>query len=196
MKQSWVILMLFMLSATACKKDVTGKTTEEGIEGNKEFVKYTIKAGEQNCDKSAYVPVLYSELKFIAKFDSSAAYLLKTSANQGDINKLFGFSDNNSQHHLFSARFGWRWKDNALQIFAYVYNDGVMSFKYLGKVAIGPENSCSILVKGDHYIFTLNGVSETMPRTSTTTYGSGYKLFPYFGGTEKAPQQINIWIKE
>src|SRR5215216_4353437 len=72
------------------------------------FTQYTIKKGQQFCDRSAFVPVEYGELKFIVKFDSSAIYHTIDPNNQYDINKLYGFSDNDSAHHLYSARFGWR----------------------------------------------------------------------------------------
>jgi hypothetical protein len=30
---------------------------------------------------------------------------------------------------------------------------------------------------------------------ATTPKGQGYQLYPYFGGDETAPHDINIWIK-
>jgi hypothetical protein len=160
------------------------------------FEKYTIAQGQQYCDKNGYNAIQLSELKFTVKFDSSAIYQTIDPVNQLDINKLYGFSDNNALHHDFSARFGWRWSNNALRLFAYVYNNGVQANKELGTVAIGTENSCSIKVAGDKYIFTLNGKTDTMPRASTTANAVGYKLYPYFGGDEFAPHTISIWIKE
>ncbi|MGI8584586.1 MAG: hypothetical protein ACR2KX_20545 [Chitinophagaceae bacterium] len=79
-------------------------------------------------------------MNFIAKFDSTAIYSNVNPDNRLYINKLYGFSDNNPTHQQFSARFGWRWSDNALRLFGYVYNDGVR--KELGTVAIGTENNC------------------------------------------------------
>jgi hypothetical protein len=83
-----------------------------------------------------------------------------------------------------------------LQMFAYVYNNGVMSFKSLGAVTIGKEHNCSIKVVGAKYIFALNGNAIEMPRESTTAKGDGYRLYPYFGGNELTPHTISIWIKE
>ncbi|MEO6219139.1 MAG: hypothetical protein ABIO81_01835 [Ginsengibacter sp.] len=160
------------------------------------FTQYTIGQGQQFCDKSAFVPVDYAELKFVVKFDSSAIYHTTDPSNQNDINKLYGFSDNDSAHHRYSARFGWRWSDNALRLFAYVYNSGVRASEELGTVQIGVENNCSIKVTGGHYIFSLNNVADTVLRTSTTSKGRGYKLYPYFGGDETSPRDINIFIKE
>jgi hypothetical protein len=56
---------------------------------------YTIFQGQQYSDKNTYLPVNLTELKFKVKFDSSAIYQTVESCNQGDINKLYGFSDNN-----------------------------------------------------------------------------------------------------
>ncbi|MDB5247644.1 MAG: hypothetical protein JWQ40_2038 [Segetibacter sp.] len=197
-----IILSLIVLSLTSCEKKidalinriVTKKHTAEIT--STEFVKYTIKQGEQFCDKSVHIPAAYDELSFIVKFDSSAIYQTLKSDNQQDINKLLGFSDNNKAHHEFSARFGWRWSKNALRLFAYNYNNSVVSSKELGIVVIGAQNNCSIKVDNDKYIFTLNGKTQTMPRASTTLKAEGYKLYPYFGGDEFAPHTIGIWIKE
>jgi hypothetical protein len=160
------------------------------------FTQYTISKGQQFSNNSTFLPVKYSELKFVVKFDSSAIYRTINSSDQFDINKLYGFSDNNAGHHLYSARFGWRWSDFALRLFAYVYNNGVRTSKELGKVEIGTENSCSIKVDSSRYIFSLNNVTDTMLRSSTTAKAEGYKLYPYFGGNETAPHDINILIKE
>ncbi len=160
------------------------------------FTNYTIKEGKQFCDQSTFSSVEYAELKFVVKFDSSAIYTTTNPSNQYDINKLYGFSDNNSVHQKFSARFGWRWSDKALHIFAYVYNDGIRISKELGTVQIGEENTCSVRVLDQRYVFLLNKISDTLHRSSTTSAGVGYKLFPYFGGNEFAPHDINIKIKE
>jgi len=200
MKRKLVILGMAALSFASCQKNVSGIVST--ITGKNEtatsanFVKYTIAKGAQYCDKNTFAAVNYDQLAFVVKFDSSAIYKTVNPANQNDINKLYGFSDNDADHHQYSARFGWRWSNNALRLFGYIYNKGVMSYKELGTVAIGTENSCSIKVTSGAYIFTLNGKSQSMPRLSTSIKGSGYKLYPYFGGDEIAPHAISIWIKE
>lgn len=201
MKKNVVILSLVALMLASCQKKIESivsemTTSKSTLLKTEEFVKYTIPKGEQYCDKSTYSTVNYQQLSFIVKFDSSAIYHTISPSNQTDINKLFGFSDNNAQHHQYSARFGWRWSNNALRLFGYIYNNSVMSFKELGTVSIGAENACTIKVNKDTYVFTLNGTETTMPRASTTTTAEGYKLFPYFGGDELAPHTISVWIKE
>ena len=161
-----------------------------------QFVKYTIQKGKNYCDENGYKAVSVSEMKFVVKFDSTAIYSTVNPDNQLDINKLYGFSDNNSTHQQFSARFGWGWNNNALRLYGYVYNDGIRSSKELGTVRIGSEINCSITVHAKSYLFTLNGVTDSLPRTSTTAKATGYKLYPYFGGDETAPHDIYVWIKE
>jgi hypothetical protein len=55
--------------------------------------------------------------------------------------------------------------------------------------------NCSIKVDSTNYLFTVNGITTQLPRTATTAKAEGYQLYPYFGGDETAPHQINIWIK-
>ena len=134
-------------------------------------------------------------MRFVVKFDSSAIYTTSNAENQYDINKLYGFSDNGELHHSFSARFGWRWSDKALRLFAYVYNEGLVTSKELATIALGSEISCSIKVTNTNYLFTVDGATTPMSRSATTQKAKGYQLYPYFGGDELAPHQINIWIK-
>jgi hypothetical protein len=187
--------LLFVLFS--CKKEVTSVLKNpHGGTTTTQFTKYTIRQGQNYCDGNSFTPTSYSELNFIAKFDSTAIYTNVNPDNQLDINKLYGFSDNNATHQDFSARFGWRWSDNALRLFGYVYNNGIRDSKELGTVSIGAENNCSIKVNPKSYVFTLNGKVDSLPRTSTTVKATGYKLYPYFGGDETAPHTIYIWIKE
>ena len=199
MKNNLIVSFIAMFLLTACSKELQNT---QGPGGKKEstvsnsFVQYNILKGSQYCDKNNFIPIKLSRLSFKVKFDSSAIYKTSIPGNQMDINKLWGFSDNSATHHEFSARFGWRWSDNALRLFAYDYNNSIMSFKELGTVEISKENSCSITVSGNKYIFNLNGAETIMPRASTTPEAIGYQLFPYFGGDESAPHNISIWIEQ
>lgn len=160
------------------------------------FKTFVILQGEHYCNDNVHKTVETAELKFAVRFDSSAAYKTADPQNQYDINKLYGFSDNGEQHHQFSARFGWRWSDGALRLFAYTYNNGVRDAKELGTIAIGKEVACSIKIAGEVYQFTVNDKTETMPRLSSMPTAKGYQLYPYFGGDEAAPHEVRIWIRE
>src|SRR5690606_10272540 len=67
-----------------------------------EFIQYLIRQGQHYCDNNSFRKVSVSEMKFIVRFDSTAIYQTISAENQYDINKLFGFSDNNKDHHSFS----------------------------------------------------------------------------------------------
>jgi hypothetical protein len=172
------------------EKRIPAKSTDVG------YTAYTIKTGAHYADQSSYKNIETSELSFAVRFDSSAIYTTKNSENQYDINKLYGFSDNNAQHHEYSARFGWSWTNNALHLYAYVYNAGQRTMTDLGTIAIGSEAKCSIKVTGTNYQFVLNDQSTNIERSSKTPTAKGYMLYPYFGGDEVAPHTITIRIKD
>jgi hypothetical protein len=188
---------LAAIAFASCEKTVDNVKDRFGANApSAAVVEHFIAKGAHSSDKNSYRPVNTSEMKFTVRFDSSAIYQTVTPVNQLDINKLYGFADNNQEHHLNSARIGWRWYNNALQLFAYVYNDGVEKDKMITAVPLGQDISCSIKVSGNQYILTANGVQATMSRTATTETAIGYQLYPYFGGDEVAPQDIRIRITD
>lgn len=191
-----VCLLCAMLLLAGCHKSTDALPDNRSGIDTSGFIKYTIKKGAHYASNDIYKPVETGELKFTVRFDSSAIYQSAGAENQYDINKLYGFSDNNAAHHNFSARFGWRWSDGALRLFAYVYNAGKVVSEELGAVPIGAAIACRIKVAGNHYLFFCNEYGRTLPRQSTTPAGKGYLLYPYFGGDEAAPHEVNIWIKE
>ncbi len=160
------------------------------------FVAYTILQGQQYCVGNNYPPYTTTAMRFAVRFDSTAVYANQDSKNQHDYNKLYGFSDNRSDHHSFSARFGWRWCNNELELSAYTYNDGVRSITDLGGIDLTKEHNCAIIANGTHYDFVLDGDTTSVLRTAKTAQATGYKLLPYFGGDETAPHTITIRIKE
>jgi hypothetical protein len=133
-------------------------------------------------------------LEFSAKFDESAIYDLGSDYEQSDINKLFGFIDCGGGVHINSARFGWRWYSNRLEIFAYCYNNGVRQDQYITSVSLNQEYRYKITVSSSSYVFDLNGLRVVMPRGCNESYKKEY-LYPYFGGTQPAPHNIKIKIK-
>lgn len=157
--------------------------------------KYTIEAGKHESTQSVFTPVEIERLNFRAKFDSSAIYINKDPQNQADINKLYGASDCDSFHHTNSARFGWRWFNSQLEIWAYTYSNGVRSYKYIDTVAFNTFNDYEIAFKDSIYSFTLNTKSVELGR-SCKGPAKGYTLFPYFGGDETAPHLITLWLED
>ncbi len=190
-------MVALIVAINSCNKPVVDlPNTSDLLLPAATFINYRILKSKHSAEQSVYTPVEYDELKFRVKFDSSAIYSTIDPANQYDINKLYGFADNEEHHHKFSARIGWRWSDNALRLFSYIYNKGDVSYEELCAISIGKEYSCSIKITSNLYIFSVDGVTSTMPRLSTTSKAKGYKLFPYFGGDETAPHDITIRISE
>lgn len=193
MKKIHFAFLVVLFAAVGCSKSIEDRFSHANTG---EFTDYIIARGEHSSDKSGFQPVSTNELNFIVKFDNSAIYETVATENQYDINKLYGFSDNDAEHQQYSARLGWNWNNNALHIFAYCYNNSVRIEREITTIQIGQEVSCSIKVSGNSYVFNVNGVTTSMPREATTATGKGYKLYPYFGGDETAPHEIKISIKE
>jgi hypothetical protein len=188
------VCLLFAFSS--CQKTIAALKDRVGNTPTNVYIDHFIAKGEHSSNQNGYKPVSSSQLNFVVKFDNSAIYQTDNASDQGDINKLYGFADNNEAHHINSARIGWRWYNNELQLFAYVYNNTVESNKFITAVPIGQEINCSIQVSGSNYVFTVNNNQVIMPRTATTLQAEGYLLYPYFGGNETAPHDIHILIKE
>lgn len=138
-----------------------------------------------------------NNLVFTARFDQTARYNLNNN-DQYDINKLMGFSEANSLHHDNSARFGWRYniENDNIEIFSYIYREGELSYNKLSEVAINETIEYQINLFDNEYEFVINGFSYREDRRINQEVGIYYRLFPYFGGDEVAPHDINIYIKE
>jgi len=127
-----------------------------------------------------------------------AKYKTMSRHNQFDINKVMGFSDCFSPHHLNSIRLGWRYCNvtGAIHLFSYAYTDGQRSNDYIESIAIGETVKASIHV-GENYnvcIYRFGTVTcSTLPRKCKGR-AVGYDLFPYFGGDEAAPEEIIMEI--
>lgn len=182
----YLILVLGIILLIACVKSTLKHNG---------FKTYKIKMGQHRSIISGRF-MRTKTLDFKTIFDNSAIYKTSDPKNQSDINKLYGFSDCNSHHQTNSARFGWRWYNNQLQILAYVYNDKKLNYQLIDSIKLNKEYNYILIIKDSEYIFSVNNKSITMKRTAKCKNGFYYKLFPYFGGDEKAPHDITIKIKE
>ena len=172
-----------VLSKTAATASTTTYTT------------YLIRKGNNFSDQTGFRSVTVNgSMNFMARFDQSAIYTTIDPVNQYDINKLWGFSEGFS-NSFNSARVGWAYNNGALRLYGYVYAKGVRHSREITTVAIGTDVSCSIRLNGSSYVFTVNGVSVSLPRGTTTTRASGLQQYPYFGGDERAPQDIRIQVR-
>jgi len=129
------------------------------------------------------------------RFTDSCMFNLKDE-DQHDVNKLFGFSIGHHQKNS-SFRIGWRpiLDKNKIEIVAYEYHDGVrQATKSMGLVNLNQWYRCNVV-----YLPIFNKSYFRFGTLETETHvelkkksGLGYTLGVYFGGNEKAPQDITI----
>lgn len=132
-------------------------------------------------------------MSFDARFTKSCLYTPK----DDDINKLYGFTDCNSNVHDNSVRFGWRHNGSGtIEIFAYWYVDGLRGFSKMGETTPDATDQYEIWARDDKYTFRFNGTEFSVRRTKNCEKGLRIRLFPYFGGNERAPDNIVIFIYE
>ncbi len=156
---------------------------------------FTVAKGEHYSTPRLVENLQSNRLIFTAQFDESAKYDLGDAAMQSNKNKLLGFADSNSMHHKNSARFAWQWYNNQLEIYAYCYVNSERVESYVGIVQMNELNHFEIALTDDAYLFYLNGAEPVrVLRKNSDPFGIYYMLWPYFGGTLPAPQQIRIAI--
>lgn len=190
---AFVLFGLILTMWTCSDETDTGRS--DGAADTDGAVVYTIPAGAHVSTGATYHPLNLQVIRFTARFDSSAIYQTRDSRNQADINKLYGIADCNSSHHFNSARFGWRWFDDSLQIWAYVYVNGERKMSFITSVPLNSASTYELVLGASTYDFKVNNSIVSLPRHCSTRY-NGYKLYPYFGGDEPAPHDITIIIQD
>jgi hypothetical protein len=193
------ILFFAMLAAVfSCGKPEVpeSENDEPGNPDISAFEKYVIKKGNHFAEQSRVVVLSGNGVNCKVMFDSTAVYSTTAANNQGDVNKLIGFSDCNTDHHENSARLGWAWSGKELVVYVYAYSNGIRAIRKLSTVDIRKIFSCSVTAGENQYYFTVAGKTDSLARHCRGGTFSRYKLFPYFGGDETAPHDINIFIKE
>ncbi|HYC86464.1 MAG TPA: hypothetical protein VEB86_14625 [Chryseosolibacter sp.] len=157
--------------------------------------RFVIKEGSHYSTPRLAEMLQSNRLRFEATFDQSAIYDFNDQAMQTNKNKLMGFADCNSMHHENSARFGWQWYNNQLEIYAYCYVNGNRVEEFLGTVQPGVVNNYEIELTADAYVFYLNNEQITsIGRSVDCDKGAYYLLYPYFGGSLPAPHDVTIDI--
>lgn len=156
------------------------------------FYIFKIKKGDHRST-TRYQRVSTNSLNFTIILTESCKYQSNSPDNQLDINKVFGMSDGGN-HMNNSARIGWRYYNNKLELHAYTHYNGNFDFKKICDVDADKEYNCQISYMDGYYNFVVNSVSVTMPRFENSDKKK-YLLYPYFGGDETAPQDITIKVK-
>jgi hypothetical protein len=196
LKNLLVIILIILLSA--CKKEtveIKPPTQDSIATVQPVFKSYTILKGAHYCTESSIKLFSRNHINFRVKFSSAAIYKTLETANQGDVNKLYGFSEG-IDNHLNSARIGWNWQNNALRLYAYAYANGIRNYKEISTVIIGETINLSIGISANKYLFTAGEKKLELPRALHSATVEGYWQYPYFGGDEVAPHTICIEIMD
>ena len=190
-----VLVVWFLFVLVSCDEAMLNEMVYGSDETQTSNI-YLIKAGNHDIDGHRSIArKRIDTLRFSFSFDSTAIYRTKSPQNQGDINKLYGLSDCEDHHHTNSARFGWRWTGENLEVLAYCYLNGERKWALIDVVELNDLNNAAIFFSDQQYIFKLNDTTLSMPR-SCSARAIGYQLYPYFGGDETAPQDIRIFIED
>lgn len=195
MKAILLFIMLLCIISVSCNKTIVIKSQVAPVVTNS-LQKYIIKKGNHYADQSVLQVLNSSAIAASVMFDSSAIYTTVNQYNQGDINKLIGFSDCGTEHQQNSARLGWSWNGKNVMIYAYSYVNTERISRPLGPVELNRYFNCSVKANNDYYYFQAGMYTDSIRRHCNAFTGSRYKLFPYFGGDETAPHEISIAIKE
>ncbi len=160
-------------------------------------MKYHIK---KNQHYSQLFPRLTKTKNFKFEFylDKNCLYHLGT-PDDSDVNKLFGFSIGLTNHHNNSIRIGWNCQKNngTISLFAYWYNNKKRNIMYLKDIKPNTFHNCSIEILPYGTLITLDGILYPIDYiTKLKWHYLGFLLKPYFGGNEKAPQNMVLYIKK
>jgi hypothetical protein len=170
-----IIISLFMLGCT--------KSQEYTV---------TIRKGQRTDPRLPQLYVNAGHLSYLVEFMPSCHYDL--GKDQGDINKLFGFGYMPA-HRENSIRFGWWYNPEAdsIAIMAYWYDNGKRDYAFLRHVALSDVHQYTIVAQGDMHMMSID--HRLLKTVIVKRSGLSYGLFPYFGGSHPAPNDIHIKMR-
>jgi hypothetical protein len=154
-----------------------------------QMVNYLIKKGKHDSGFHVHL-TMENQLTADAILTDSCIYDLNDPQLQSDTNKLFGLSDN-LYHEWDSARIGWRFYENKLEVMGYSRVDGQHYEQHLAFVEPNVSYRYSVKILDGEYQYWINDQCITHLRTSKYNFVR-YWLYPYFGGTSVAPHDILI----
>lgn len=146
---------------------------------------------------ASWKPFTRGSSKFQFYFNDTARYISDDPANQEAINKLVGFADGTLNHHKNSFRVGWNYdpQNDRFRVYAYVYIDGTRLSTLLGYSKLYEDNAVIVKCEEGSYQVTFNNTIHVVPRSTKIKCKYKHMLWPYFGGEERAPHPIAVFLK-
>ena len=136
---------------------------------------------------------------FTFKFSNECWWNTPRNHDDYDLNKLMGISFG-LRLHKNSVRLAWRPnfdKPNTISVFGYMYDESkdTHTSMYLCDVSTNQECLCYLNLYDSAYVFNVPGISKIEMINPTQDKKIQKRLHPYFGGNNKAPQTMKIWVK-
>ena len=189
-----------------CFVGLKGAITDEEFHGKTGKI-YIIKEGRHNSNNR--IPKLYlfrknkkQKISRCFKFSNSCLYKIEGPNNYA-INKLTGFSMGLFDEPMTNSyRFGWNCcKENGkISMYAFYHVNKRMLYEYMGDIPTEKDHTFIIEKDIDYVNFSIidKKTNEEILKTSVVLnfkkkWCFGWRLFPYFGGTCKAPHDILLF---
>jgi hypothetical protein len=165
---------------------------------------YLIKKGNHYCSMSIFekIGAIGWKIKKYSvrfRFHPNSYWTPKRNVDDLDQNKLTGIAYGMNVH-ANSVRFTWVPDfdvPGAIKISGYTYDEKSAAPKFsireITTVQVGQLCDACIEAVGNEYVFTVNGHTERMPNVNADP-NLCLRLFPYFGGNNKAPQDMTIEV--
>jgi hypothetical protein len=144
-----------------------------------------------------------TQITYKVRFTNSCRF--DTPKNPDQLNKLFGMSFGilpvyskgkwYKPHHWNSIRICWDWceMDNMINLYIYTYKDAIRVQKYIKSININEEIILCVTINNDVVVGNKQYYNSNYKFENTFF---GYKLYPYIGGKEPAPQDCEIELIE
>jgi len=136
-----------------------------------------------------------TQLNFKMTLDSGCWWKHPRNNDDYDINKIYGISY--GYHHTNSLRLGWVPdfnSTNTIKIYGYWYQDKKRTTKFLCDVLTNVEYNVEFKIYEDNTDIYINNRQSVVDFHLPDQCKWGYYLFPYFGGNNKAPNNMIITI--
>ena len=150
----------------------------------------TIKKGKHRSTCTTNLLYNLSEIETTVCFTDSCKYEGSEQLEE-QINKLFGVTP--LFPHRNSIRFGWNYNkiENKINIFSYTYRKGVRDTHRIDRLDLNIVHHLNIKFDNNYACLYINNDHKmSIPYKSYFNF----LLNPYFGGKEKAPHDINIYL--
>ncbi len=166
---------------------------------------YLIKKGNHYCSMSIFErlgDIGWKLKKYSVRFvlQSSCWWAPPRNNDDNDLNKLTGIAYGLSVHSN-SVRLTWVpdfTVNGKIKIYGYTYDeksaDPKFTYLYITSVQVGQSCTGCIEVQGNKYAITVNGVTVLMDNLHPDP-NLCFRLYPYFGGNNTAPQDMIIEIE-